>query len=127
MHRYTEEEIAKKAFELIDDGFLIGLTEENDLPEELNLLDGTSYLIAKPYIIDFDELELEYIIEILERIKIIYNAYDWYEYHIRLINNGSNDNINENIEYPTDYFKFDDINTITVDGLEWYREDLESL
>lgn len=127
MHTYTEEEIAKKAFELIDDGFLIGLTEENDLPEEINLQDGTSYLITKPYIIDFDELELEYIIEILERIKIIYNAYDWYEYHIRLINNGINDNIDENMEYPTDYFKFDDIDTITVDGFEWYREDLESI
>ena len=109
MHRYTEEEIAKKAFELIDDGFLIGLTEENDLPEELNLQDRT-ILKARAFLIDDIESDIQG--EILERVHIIYDA---------------EESTNHAIEYPTDYFKFDDINTITVDGLEWYRENLESL
>lgn len=109
MHRYTEEEIAKKAFELIDDGFLIGLTEENDLPEELNLQDRT-ILKARAFLIDDIESDIQS--EILERVHIIYDAEESTDYAI---------------EYPTDYFKFDDINTITVDGLEWYREDMESL
>ena len=109
MHRYTEEEIAKKAFELIDDGFLIGLTEENDLPEELNLQDRT-ILKARAFLIDDIKSDIQS--EILERVKVIYDA---------------EESTNNAIEYPTDYFKFDDINTITVDGLEWYRENLESL
>ena len=109
MYRYTEEEIAKKAFELIDDGFLIGLTEENDLPEELNLQDRT-ILKARTFLIDDIELDIQG--EILERVHIVYDA---------------EESANNAIEYPTDYFKFDDINTITVDGLEWYREDLEHL
>ena len=109
MHRYTEEEIAKKAFELIDDGFLIGLTEENDLPEEINLQDRT-VLKARAYLIDGLESDVQG--EILERVKVIYDA---------------EESTNNAIEYPTDYFKFDDIDTITIDGLEWYREDLESL
>ena len=109
MHRYTEEEIAKKAFELIDDGFLIGATSKEDLPEEVNLQDRT-VLKARAFLIDNIELDIQG--EILERVKVIYDA---------------EESTNNAIEYPTDYFKFDDINTITVDGLEWYRKDLESL
>lgn len=109
MYRYTDEEIAKKAFELIDDGFLIGATDKEDLPEEINLQDRT-ILKAKAFLIDNIESDIQS--EILERVHIIYDA---------------EESPNNAIEYPTDYFKFDDINTITVDGLEWYREDLESL
>ena len=109
MHRYTDEEIARQSFELIDDGFLIGLTEENDLPEEINLQNRT-ILKARAFLIDDIESDIQS--EILERVKVIYDA---------------EESTNNAIEYPTDYFKFDDINTITVDGLEWYREDLESL
>lgn len=109
MYRYTDEEIAKKAFELINDGFLIGLTEENDLPEEINLQDRT-ILKAKAFLIDDIESDIQS--EILERVKVIYDA---------------EESTNNAIEYPTDYFKFDDINTITVDDFEWYREELESL
>lgn len=109
MHRYTEEEIAKKAFELIDDGFLIGATSKEDLPEEINLQNRT-ILKARAFLIDDIESDIQG--EILERVHIVYDA---------------EESTNNAIEYPTDHFKFDDINTITVDGLEWYREDLESL
>lgn len=101
MYKYTDEEITKQAFELIDDGYLIGATEENDLPEIINLLDGRTFLKAKTYFIDNMETDIQR--EILERVKIIYDA-----------------------EESGDGFKFDDINTILVDGFEWYREDLES-
>lgn len=109
MYRYTDEEIAKQVFELIDNGFLIGATDKEDLPEEINLQDRT-ILKARAFLIDDIESDIQG--EILERVKIIYDA---------------EESTNNAIEYPTDYFKFDDINTITVDGLEWYREDLESL
>ena len=109
MYRYTDEEIAKQSFELIDDGFLIGLTEENDLPEEINLQNRT-ILKARAFLIDDIESDIQS--EILERVKVIYDA---------------EESPNNAIEYPTDFFKFDDINTITVDGFEWYREDLESI
>ena len=109
MHRYTDEEIARQSFELIDDGFLIGLTEENDLPEEINLQNRT-ILKARAFLIDDIESDIQS--EILERVKVIYDA---------------EESTNNAIEYPTDYFKFYDINTITVDGFEWYREDLESI
>ena len=109
MHRYTEEEIAKKAFELIDDGFLIGATDKEYLPEEINLQNRT-ILKARAYLIDDIESDIQG--EILERVKVIYDA---------------EESTNNAIEYPTDYFKFDDIDTITVDGFEWYREDPESI
>lgn len=109
MYRYTDEEIAKKAFELINNGYLIGATSKEDLPEEINLQDRT-ILKAKAFLIDDIESDIQS--EILERVHIVYDA---------------EESTNNAIEYPTDYFKFDDINTITVDGLEWYREDLESL
>ena len=109
MYRYTDEEIAKQSFELIDNGFLIGATSKEDLPEEINLQDRT-VLKARAFLIDNIELDIQG--EILERVKVIYDA---------------EESTNNAIEYPTDYFKFDDINTITVDGLEWYRKDLESL
>lgn len=109
MYKYTDEEIAKQAFELIDDGYLIGATDKEDLPEEIDLQNRT-ILKARAYLIDSIESDIQS--EILERVCIIYDA---------------EESTNNAIEYPTDYFKFDDINTITVDGLEWYREDLESL
>ena len=109
MHRYTEEEIARQSFDLIDNGFLIGATDKEDLPEEINLRDRT-ILKARAFLIDDIESDIQG--EILERVKVIYD---------------DEESPNNAIEYPTDYFKFDDINTITVDGLEWYREDLESL
>lgn len=109
MYRYTDEEIAKKAFELINNGYLIGATSKEDLPEEINLQDRT-ILKTKAFLIDDIESDIQS--EILERVHIVYDA---------------EESTNNAIEYPTDYFKFDDINTITVDGLEWYREDLESL
>ena len=109
MYKYTDEEIARQSFELIDNGFLIGATSKEDLPEEINLQDRT-VLKARAYLIDGLESDVQG--EILERVKVIYDA---------------EESTNNAIEYPTDYFKFDDINTITVDGLEWYREDLESL
>lgn len=108
MYRYTDEEIAKKAFELINNGYLIGATSKEDLPEEINLQDRT-ILKTKAFLIDDIESDIQS--EILERVHIVYDA---------------EESTNNAIEYPTDYFKFDDINTITVDGLEWYREDLES-
>ena len=109
MYKYTDEEIAKQSFKLIDNGFLIGATSKEDLPEEINLQNRT-ILKARAYLIDDIESDIQG--EILERVHIIYDA---------------EESTNNAIEYPTDYFKFDDINTITVDGLEWYREDLESL
>ena len=109
MYRYTDEEIAKKAFELIDDGYLIGATSKEDLPEEINLQNRT-ILKARAFLIDDIESDIQS--EILERVKVIYDA---------------EESPNNAIEYPTDFFKFDDINTITVDGFEWYREDLESI
>ena len=109
MYRYTDEEIARQSFELIDNGFLIGATSKEDLPEEINLQDRT-VLKARAFLIDNIELDIQG--EILERVKVIYDA---------------EESTNNAIEYPTDYFKFDDINTITVDGFEWYREDLESI
>ena len=109
MYRYTDEEIAKQSFELIDNGFLIGATSKEDLPEEINLQDRT-VLKARAFLIDNIESDIQG--EILERVHIVYD---------------DEESTNNAIEYPTDYFKFDDINTITIDGLEWYREDLESL
>lgn len=109
MHRYTEEEIARQSFELIDNGYLIGATDKEDLPEEINL-QGRTILKARTFLIDDIELDIQG--EILERVHIIYDAEESTDYAI---------------EYPTDYFKFDDIDTITVDGFEWYREDLESI
>ena len=109
MYRYTDEEIARQSFELIDNGFLIGATDKEYLPEEINLQNRT-ILKARAFLIDDIESDIQG--EILERVHIIYDA---------------EESTNNAIEYPTDYFKFDDINTITIDGLEWYREDLESL
>ena len=109
MYRYTDEEIARQSFELIDNGFLIGLTSKEDLPEEINLQNRT-ILKARAYLIDDIESDIQS--EILERVKVIYDA---------------EESTNNAIEYPTDYFKFDNINTITVDGFEWYKEELESL
>ena len=109
MYRYTDEEIARRSFELIDNGYLIGATSKEDLPEEINLQDRT-ILKAKAFLIDDIESDIQS--EILERVHIVYDA---------------EESTNNAIEYPIDYFKFDNINTITVDGLEWYREDLESL
>ncbi|HLQ83755.1 MAG TPA: hypothetical protein VK121_07965 [Pseudogracilibacillus sp.] len=104
MYRYTDEEIARQSFELIDNGFLIGLTSKEDLPEEINLQNRT-ILKAKAFLIDDIESDIQS--EILERVHIVYDA--------------------EESPGDTIEFKFDDINTITVDGLEWYREELESL
>ena len=109
MYRYTDEEIARQSFELIDNGFLIGATSKEDLPEEINLQDRT-VLKARVFLIGDIESDIQG--EILERVKVIYDA---------------EESTNNAIEYPTDYFKFDDIDTITVDGFEWYREDLESI
>lgn len=109
MYRYTDEEIARQSFELIDNGFLIGATSKEDLPEEINLQDRT---VLKARVFLIGDIELDIQSEILERVHIIYDA---------------EESINNAIEYPTDYFKFDDIDTITVDGFEWYREDLESI
>lgn len=104
MYRYTDEEIARQSFELIDNGYLIGTTSKEDLPEEINLQDRT-ILKAKAFLIDNIESDIQS--EILERVYIIYDEEEY-----------SGDTIE---------FKYDDINIILVDGLEWYREDLESL
>lgn len=104
MYRYTDEEIARQSFKLIDNGYLIGVTSKEDLPEEINLQDRT-ILKAKAFLIDNIESDIQS--EILERVYIIYDEEEY-----------SGDTIE---------FKYDNINTITVDGLEWYREDLESL
>lgn len=104
MYRYTDEEIARRSFELIDNGYLIGATSKEDLPEEINLQDRT-ILKAKAFLIDDIESDIQS--EILERVYIIYDEEEY-----------SGDTIE---------FKYDDINIILVDGLEWYREDLESL
>src|SRR5699024_2169883 len=104
MYRYTDEEIARQSFELIDNGYLIGLTSKEDLPEEINLQNRT-ILNTKDFLIDDIESDIQS--EILERVHIVYDA--------------------EESPGDTIEFKFDDINTITVDGLEWYREELESL
>src|SRR5699024_7797356 len=109
MYRYTDEEIARQSSELIEKGYLIGATSKEDLPEEINLQNRT-ILKARDYLIDDIESDVQG--EILERVHIVYDA---------------EESTNNAIEYPTDYFKFDDINTITVDGFEWYKEELESL
>src|SRR5699024_2219285 len=109
MYRYTDEEIARQSFELINNGYFIGATSKEDLPEEINLQNRT-ILKARAYLIDDIESDIQS--EILERVHIVYDA---------------EESANKAIAYPTDYFTFDDINTITVDGCEWYKEEVESL
>lgn len=102
MYRYTDEEIARQSFELIDNGFLIGATDEKDFPEEINLQNRT-ILKAKAFLIDDIESDIQS--EILERVHIVYDEEEY-----------SGDTIE---------FKYDDINIILVDGFGWYREELE--